>query len=148
MTRRKGRRSSPWYGNERQRLQFEWRVRASVREFRKRQSASGLAYDLVVDVPHYGPREVTIFLERGFVSPVVNADGPRSKHRFDDGSLCMWYPDDPDSRRWVFKDGLLALVGTIARHLFKEAWWDETGEWLGPEVVHEPKAPGSKMEDE
>jgi hypothetical protein len=50
----------------------------------------------------------------------------------------MWYPQDPDAHRWVFEDGLLVLLGLIAAHLFREAWWRETGEWLGPEAGHPP----------
>ena len=48
----------------------------------------------------------------------------------------MWYPKDPVDRRWVFEDRLLALLTLVAAHLFKESWWRETGEWLGPEVGH------------
>ncbi len=42
----------------------------------------------------------------------------------------------PAKNRWVFDDGLVTLLGHIAAHLFREAWWRETGEWLGPEVGH------------
>ena len=49
----------------------------------------------------------------------------------------MWYPHDPIDRRWVFEDGLLDLIGLVIAHLFWEAWWRETGEWLGEEVPHE-----------
>ena len=42
--------------------------------------------------------------------------------------------------RWVFEDGLLALMGLVMAHLFKEAWWRETGEWLGEEVPHEARS--------
>jgi len=50
--------------------------------------------------------------------------------------LCMWRPGDPPERRWVDEDGLLALFGMTAEHLFKEAWWREHGEWLGDEAPH------------
>jgi hypothetical protein len=33
-------------------------------------------------------------------------------------------------------DGLLALIEMTRVHLFKEAWYRETGEWLGEEVSH------------
>lgn len=48
----------------------------------------------------------------------------------------MWYPRDPLERRWVFEDGLLALLGQIAAHLVKEHLWRETGRWPGDEVPH------------
>jgi hypothetical protein len=71
----------------------------------------------------------------------VLVDGPKdSPHRFGDRSLCMWHPRDPFDQRWVFQDGLVALLGYVIAHLFREAWWRETGEWLGPEAGHgEPK---------
>jgi hypothetical protein len=37
----------------------------------------------------------------------------------------------------VPEDGLLALFGMAAMHLFKEAWWRETGRWLGQEYPHD-----------
>jgi len=48
----------------------------------------------------------------------------------------MWYPEDSVENQWVFEDGLVALLGHIAAHLFREAWYRETGEWPGPEVGH------------
>jgi hypothetical protein len=53
----------------------------------------------------------------------------------------MWYPDDPKENRWVFEDGLLALLGHISAHLFREAWWRETGKWPGPESGHPNAVP-------
>jgi hypothetical protein len=92
-----------------------------------------------MDVPYYEPRHVSITFEDWSRYPVVRADGPDSPHRFDrNGWLCLWYPDDPSERRWVFEDGLLALLNLIQAHLFREAWWRETAEWLGPEAPHAP----------
>jgi len=69
--------------------------------------------------------------------PHVYVDAPPpSPHRFNDGTLCMWYPYHPRAQRWVREDGLLCLLGCIAAHLFREHWWHETGEWLGPEIGH------------
>jgi hypothetical protein len=53
----------------------------------------------------------------------------------------------------VFEDGLLMLINLIQAHLFKEAWWRETGgreggEWLGPEAPHDlPKDTVQEQED-
>jgi hypothetical protein len=69
--------------------------------------------------------------------PRVIADGPTdSPHRYGNMRLCMWHPGDPREQRWEFDDGLLALLGMTSAHLFREAWWRETGEWLGPEAPH------------
>jgi hypothetical protein len=92
-------------------------------------------------VPHYDPRKIQIRFSGNSDVPSVFADGPQeSPHRYSDGSLCMWHPRDPVDRRWVFEDGLFALIGLVMVHLFKEAWWRETGEWLGEEVAHGSQA--------
>ena len=38
-------------------------------------------------------------------------------------------------------DGLLTLIELTRVHLFKEAYYRETGEWLGAEVPQRPAAP-------
>jgi len=48
----------------------------------------------------------------------------------------MWYHKDPVENQWLFEDGLVALLEHIVAHLFREAWYRETGEWPGPEVGH------------
>jgi len=68
---------------------------------------------------------------------VVHAIDPFwSPHRYRDGALCMWHPDDPPARRWFHSDGLPALIGLITAHLVRENWWRTMGEWLGPEAPH------------
>ena len=42
------------------------------------------------------------------------------------------------SKPWRFSPGLLALLDAVRAHLFREAWWREHDEWLGPEVGHGP----------
>jgi hypothetical protein len=96
-----------------------------------------------MEVPDYEPRNVEIRFAWSRV-PKVFVDGPGSPHRYDDGSLCMWYPRDPPEEKWVFEDGLLALLNLIQAHLFREAWWREYGEWLGPQAPH---APPKEQED-
>jgi hypothetical protein len=75
----------------------------------------------------------------------VYADGPaESPHRYAPHpkdpqrrtSLCIRYPADPPELRWVPADGLLTLIELTRVHLFKEAYYRETGEWLGAEVSH------------
>jgi hypothetical protein len=102
----------------------------------------GRYYKLRVKVPGYDARLVEIFfpLESPRV-PRVLVDGPTdSPHRYhaSDGALCMYYPGDPSSLRWVFQDGLLRLIGHTIAHLFREAYWREHREWLGPEAPHDP----------
>lgn len=107
----------------------------------------GRYYDLRVRVPGYEARHVEIFFSLDSPRvPRVLVDGPTdSPHRYhaDDGALCMYYPGDRPSQRWVFKDGLLTLIGHVIAHLFREAYWREEGEWLGPEAPHDPSKDAS-----
>lgn len=90
-------------------------------------------------VPYYEPRNVEIRFEDWSRLPKVFVDGPDdSPHRYDDGSLCMWYPSDPSEEKWVFEDGLFALLNLIQAHLFREAYWRENNDWAGPEAPHLP----------
>jgi hypothetical protein len=125
------------------RLRFERGARVAYPGLRggpsKRMANSDFRYTVTVPVPFYEPRTVTIIFRPGERTPLVLADGPRdSPHRYGDDGLCMWHPKDPPSMRWRFENGLLDLLDTIAAHLFREAWWREHHEWLGPEVGHTP----------
>jgi hypothetical protein len=139
------RRGGPWYGEFRERLTFERGARAIFPSLKSTllRGAGGYSAAVDVDVPGYESRRVTILFDRSHMrTPRVVADGPSdSKHRFEDGSLCMWYPWDPPDRRWVWEDGLAALIGHAIRHLFQEAWWRETGHWPGEEASHGPPSP-------
>ena len=91
-------------------------------------------------MPFYESRDVEIQFKDWSRSPRIVVDGPSSPHRYktNGDSLCIWHPQDPADQRWVFEDSLLALLNHIQAHLFREAWWRETGEWLGPEAPHVP----------
>ena len=132
----------PWYGNDAQRVLFERGVRQNFAAMQgtthKSGDNSGRVYKVTVDVPNYEPRRVEILFPKKSPKYVkITVDGPTdSPHRYREHQLCIWHPDDPTKNRWVFEDGLLHLLGLILAHLFREAWWRETGEWLGPEVGH------------
>src|SRR5258708_3804863 len=106
----------------------------------------GLALSFTITPHGVPPRRVRIEFAVGSPEvPRVFADGPReSPHRYNDGSLCMWYPRDPIELRWARRDGAAALVGSITLHLIREQWWRETGEWVGPAAPHAapPNRPG------
>ena len=143
------RRGGPWYGEGPSRLRFERNTTGKFPDLRGRTNLrgpqKGRFYTLTLDVPYYDPRRIEIWFRNDRPQHAeVRADGPTSSpHRYDKHRLCMWYPDDPLQHRWVFRDGLLCLLGMTSAHLFREAWWRETTEWLGPEVAHsgDPKVP-------
>ncbi len=145
MVARKGERyGGPWYSRYRDLIVFERGVKEQFALLSVENKRSGhdiwREYNLIIEVPEYEPRKVLIKMKPDCgSSPKVTVDGPvDSPHRYDkdNGELCMWYPWDPKDNRWVFTDGLLQLLVLIQMHLFREAWWRETGEWLGPEVLH------------
>lgn len=97
-------------------------------------------YEALVPVNGYEPRHVAVEIGRLGEHVAVFADGPvLSPHRYHDRGgrrLCLWYPSDPASQRWVSTDGLVALFALAAAHLFREAWWREHRQWLGEEAPH------------
>lgn len=135
----------PWWGCFRDRICFERGVRAEHANLegglvRGKKERHGYRYALDVLVPRY-ETEISVEIIFRTTSPLIPrifVDGPEeSPHRYPDGRLCIWYADDPDRERvWVFDDGLLELIDLIRAHLFKEAWWRQYGEWLGPQVLH------------
>jgi len=104
----------------------------------------GLCYYVTVELRHYDSRCVRILFaaDRSPDSPLILIDGPTtSPHRYPDFGrkrLCIWHPDDPRESRWTQEDGLVSLLALIKLHLFREAWWRDTGcgEWLGPQAGH------------
>jgi hypothetical protein len=141
------------------RLQFERGAHAAYPGLNRSSTGNRryarIVYRLVVPVEHYEHRAVEMHFRRDTPVPSltrVYADGPtESPHRYaphahdrkQRSSLCIWYPEDPPELQWVPSDGLLTLIELTRVHLFKEAYYRETGEWLGEEVSHQRRA-GSK----
>jgi len=134
----------PWYGQFHERRKFEQGAalyRDLVSRYERRPGRLGYAYHLTIDIWGELRRVEIRFSKDAARVPHVYVDGPTdSPHRFEDGSLCMWHPRDPADRRWTFNDGLVMLIGYITAHLFREAWWRETGEWPGEEATHDKTA--------
>jgi hypothetical protein len=114
------------------------------------RSKKRLTYELDVEIETYETRRIRIVFKAGEPAPFVNvfADGPtESPHRYGNDRLCMWHPDDPPELRWLPEHRIVGLIEMARRHLFREAWWRQTGgedggEWLGPEIH-----PGEQDED-
>lgn len=128
-----------WPGDMHRRLRFERGARRAYPSLRGRRVGTGFRYDVDVrTVPDGEVRHVVIEFTGRLDMPRVRSDGPtESPHRYEDGSLCMWYPRDPVSQRWVFKDGLLDLLDLTVNHLSREGIWRRTREWPGPEAPHD-----------
>ena len=139
------RRLQCWPGTFAERKSFQRDASRRYPTLRGQSIRDGFRYTLMVPVAGYGTDRAVRIVFAGF-EPAVFVDGPTaSPHRYRNGSLCMWYPPDPPDRRWCFDDGLPELINHIALHLFREAWWRETGglnggEWCGDEAPHGERA--------
>jgi hypothetical protein len=139
-----------WFDDEHELVRFELEARRRYPLLRRERVGRGrkasVAYEVPLPVESYGiTRKVRIRFAGQ--EPRVFVDGPTdSPHRYLDGSLCMWHPHDPSSRRWTWSDGLVPLFGYIMIHLFREEWWRVTDDWLGPEAEHEPVKLGGGSE--
>lgn len=95
---------------------------------------------------HENPDYNTYGLHAGDYPRVLADPGAISKHRLPGDALCLWFPRDPEERRWHHSDGLLTLFNTARNHLFFEDYWRSTGGhggpgqpegiWLGDEAPH------------
>ena len=108
---------------------------------RRRRGEYADEYTATVPVRGYAPRRVTVVVDRrGPDFARVYANGPTlSPHRHagrNRTELCIWHPYDPKDRRWTADEGIAVLFGMAGVHLFKEAWWRDTREWLGEEAPH------------
>jgi hypothetical protein len=119
---------------------FERDARRELGSLRRREASDPhrLVYEVAVDVPFYDERRnVRIELAAGGGEPRVLVDGPNdSPHRYEDGSLCMYYPADPPGLRWMPAEGLAALIDCVRTHLFQEAEVRHGHGWPGDEAPH------------
>lgn len=136
---------TPWYTDVLARRRFEGAARAQYPDLAVRATGRGrralVIYTVPVPVPDYEDRKVEIRLRNWFDpgGAEIFADGPtESPHRFGERRLCIWREGDAPSRRWRGEQGLCELLRHISIHLFKEAYYRETGEWIGEEAPHGP----------
>jgi hypothetical protein len=72
----------------------------------------------------------------------VSAEVPEClRHRYEDGSLCMWWQRHAADRRWVLGDGLEALIHYIEIHLHQEACCRAGLPWPGEQAPGEHPRP-------
>jgi len=130
----------PWFDIPGRRVAFirELRALGYSRLGGSKTPNSGFVVSLLLHPDGIPERRVTIqFLPRSPLIPRVHVDGPaESPHRYADGTLCMWHPDDSPPAIWAPSAGAADLVTRIAVHLLKEEWFRRTGEWIGDEVQH------------
>lgn len=105
---------------------------------REHATATGIEYTFALTVPATGAEaQVVARIDtrspRFMASVHVRGVPECLRHRFSDGSLCMWWERDVPERRWVVADGLDELAGQIALHLYREAVCGIGDPWPGDE---------------
>jgi hypothetical protein len=82
-----------------------------------------------VRVVHEPDRIPRVYVER----PAIRSD---AWHRYPDGSLCLYWPDE---WVWTAHESLVAtIIPWAAFWLYYYELWVVTGEWLGPSSPHRP----------
>ena len=81
-------------------------------------------YQIKVRVPQAGRVQVLV------TRPALD---PRARHRYRDGSLCLY---DPDDRTWTRDMPLSKLVALAAVWLYFYEKWLTTGQWFVDEAPH------------
>jgi hypothetical protein len=104
-------------------------------QVRERVRAGRIVYRCAIPVPEHDgdvPVRIELLTATRPWRPQVYAQAPEClRHRFRDGSLCMWWELDPRARRWMPTDGLSELIHHIRRHLFQEACCRAGLSWPG-----------------
>ena len=59
------------------------------------------------------------------------------------GTLCLFYPNDPDPLTWTWTDGLADYLVRLRRHLIYEEAWRRTGAWPIEDAPHGEPARGT-----
>ena len=102
---------------------FEADARRSGVRMEREYVNGGLRYRFGVDlVASHEQRLTRVDFVASRSNPVVHSDGPEClRHRWGDGSLCMWDPGAPPGERWLVRDGIAELVKHIKIHAHCEA---------------------------
>lgn len=108
-----------------------------------------LGYEALAEGPYGMVRVAALFPAnpfRGAQPQVFALDGERrSLHRnppWDDdvegvsAHLCLYFPEDPEERRWTVDYGLVGLFDLARRHLACEHVWRETDVWPTEDAPH------------
>lgn len=95
-------------------------------------------YDLRIECRNNYPNEAP----RCYIKEEFPTSGKwRPPHLYNDGSLCLFYPEDEPSRRWTKKEQLSTIVTWCCEWLHVYEYWKRTGgqRWLGRKVTHRRK---------
>lgn len=89
---------------------------------------SGRSYEVQIILAHNALPRVIVR------HPVLRKDAP---HRYGDGSLCLYYPDDSRGAKWHCGQYIArTIVPWTAEWLYFYEIWLETNLWLGTEAPH------------
>lgn len=126
-------------------IQFEAGARKAGIDFKRSVAGPTVLYEFEVDIE--GTTDtVGVIVEFGPDNsdyPAIRVDGREClRHRWADGTVCVWDPRDPVERRWVLADGFEELRNQIRLHVFSEEECRRGHQWPKPESdgLHPRKA--------
>lgn len=103
-----------------------WHKGICVWEGQLRPTEASRSYRVRIEYRVGSPPRVTV------LSPPLRPEAP---HRFRSGRLCLYHPDD---RSWYPGQYVAdTIVPWTAEWLLFYEVWQDTGNWLGPEVLHD-----------
>ncbi|MCL2881269.1 MAG: hypothetical protein FWF45_00010 [Coriobacteriia bacterium] len=88
----------------------------------------GNKYKIRIEYGHNGTPKVFM------VDPQID---PGCLHKYDDGSMCLYWPSDPDNEPWKETSSLARVIipwCAVWLHFYDR--WLATGVWEGPEKQH------------
>ena len=108
--------------------QFRWRItRAGGVEWRGTLQPTPESPAYEVRIIHEPDQRPMVYIDR----PAISSD---ASHRYSDGSLCLYWPEEWS---WTARESLAAtVIPWTAYWLYYYELWLKTGEWLGPSSPH------------
>lgn len=117
-------------------IQLEAGARRAGIDFKRSVTGSIVRYEFEVGIKSTTDT-VGIVVEFGPENsdyPAIRVDGREClRHRWSDGTICVWDPRDPVERRWVLTDGFEELHKLIRVHVFCEEECRRGRKWPKPE---------------
>lgn len=137
--------SKPWYLTDPARLVLEQRaVRERFPQFELRRDGEqlvwvgtletncGNTYELALYYPHNFPNQAPkVYPIKPAITVWKDQATGALKHQFNDGSLCLFHPND---RTFEPNTTAATLLAISAYWLFAYETWRETGAWVGQEA--------------
>jgi ubiquitin-protein ligase len=97
-------------------------------------TATGNTYEVLLVYPPSFPNQPPSVTPIDPVLEVADADGVRLIHQYNDGHMCLYYPND---RTFTPNTTAATVLAVAAAWLFAYEEWQASGRWPGPAADRE-----------